>query len=83
MVFGDCYYSVLVVSAAEKFNATMSTLLPSTDYYPVKFVTNIAAAKRAYLEQQYDLLLSTRRCPMILALALPPMSHAETALWLC
>ena len=63
MVFGDCYYSVLVVSAAEKFNATMSTLLPSTDYYPVKFVTNIAAAKRAYLEQQYDFVIINAPLP--------------------
>ena len=63
MVFGDCYYSVLVVSAAEKFNATMATLLPSTDYYPVKFVTNIAAAKRAYLEQQYDFVIINAPLP--------------------
>lgn len=63
MVFGDCYYSVLVVSAAEKFNATMATLLPSTDYYPVKFVTNIATAKRAYLEQQYDFVIINAPLP--------------------
>lgn len=63
MVFGDCYYSVLVVSAAEKFNETLAALLPSTDYYPVKFVTNIAAAKRAYLEQQYDFVIINAPLP--------------------
>ena len=63
MVFGECYYSVLVGSAAEKFNATMATLLPPTDYYPVKFVTNIAAAKRAYWEQQYDFVIINAPLP--------------------
>lgn len=63
MVFGDCYYSVLVVSAAEKFNETMAALLPSTDYYPVKFVTNVAAAKRAFLEQQYDFVIINTPLP--------------------
>lgn len=63
MVFGNCYYSVLVVSAAEKFNETLAALLPSTDYYPVKFVTNIAAAKRAYLEQQYDFVIINAPLP--------------------
>lgn len=57
MVFGENYYSVLVVSAAEKFHETMTALLPATDYYPVKFVTNIAAAKRAFLEQRYDFVI--------------------------
>lgn len=63
MVFGDCYYSVLVVSAAEKFNETIAALLPPSDYYPVKFVTNIAAAKRAYLEQQYDFVIINAPLP--------------------
>ena len=63
MVFGDRYYSVLVVSAAEKFSETMLTLLPSSDYYPVRFVTNIAAAKRAFLEQQYDFVIINTPLP--------------------
>lgn len=63
MVFGDNSYSVLVVSAAEKFNETMTTLLPSADYYPVKFATNIAAAKRAFLEQAYDFVIINAPLP--------------------
>lgn len=63
MVFGNSYYSVLVVSAGEKFNETMTVLLPSTDYFPVKFVTNIAAAKRAFLEQQYDFVIINAPLP--------------------
>ena len=63
MVFGETYYRVLVVSAVEKFNEVMATLLPSTDYYPVKFVTNIAAAKRAFLEQRYDFVIINAPLP--------------------
>lgn len=63
MVFGDNSYSVLVVSAAGKFSDTMAALLPSADYYPVRFVTNVAAAKRAYLEQQYDFVIINSPLP--------------------
>lgn len=57
MVFGQSIYSVLVVSAAPKFNETIAALLPATDFNPVRFVSNVAAAKRACLEQRYDLVI--------------------------
>ena len=63
MVFGEIVYSVLVVSAAQKFNDTMTSLLPSTDYYPIRFVSNIAAAKRALLEQHYDFVIINAPLP--------------------
>ncbi len=63
MVFGENCYSVLVVSAAEKFNNTMMELLPSSDYYPVRTAANIAAAKRAYLEQRYDFVIINAPLP--------------------
>ena len=63
MVFGESYYSVLVVSAAQQFNEVMSTLLPPKDYYPVKFVNNVAAAKRAFLEQPYDFVIINAPLP--------------------
>lgn len=63
MVFGNVVYSVLVVSASQKFNETMTGLLPSTDYYPVRFVTNIAAAKRSLLEQRYDFVIINAPLP--------------------
>lgn len=63
MVFGDTCYSVLLVSAVEKFHNTMMELLPPSDYYPVKTVTNIAAAKRAYLEQRYDMVIINAPLP--------------------
>lgn len=63
MVFKEVVYSVLVVSSAQKFNETLTTLLPGTDYYPVTFVSNVAAAKRALLEQSYDIVLVNTPLP--------------------
>lgn len=63
MVFGEACYSVLVVSAAEKFNATMTALLPATEYDPIRFESNIAAAKRAFLEQHYDFVIINAPLP--------------------
>lgn len=63
MVFGETYYSVLVVSAAEKFNAAIAEMLPPTDYCPVRFTANIAAAKRAFLEQKYDFVIINTPLP--------------------
>lgn len=57
MVFKELVYSVLVVSSSQKFNDAIAALLPATDYYPVRFVNNIAAAERALLEQSYDFVV--------------------------
>lgn len=63
MVFKEVVYSVLVVSSAQKFNETLTTLLPATDFYPVNFVSNVAAAKRALLERSYDLVIVNTPLP--------------------
>lgn len=63
MVFGSCAYSVLVVSAAAKFNDTIDAMLPDTDYAPIRFVSSIAAAKRAMLERSYDLVIINTPLP--------------------
>lgn len=63
MVFCTNAYSVLVVSATEKFQETMSLLLPSSDYYPVRYACSIAAARRAYLEQSYDFVIINAPLP--------------------
>ena len=57
MVFLDRTYSVLLVSASEKFNESMMPLLPGSIYYPVTTVKSVSAAKRRLLEQEYDLVL--------------------------
>ena len=63
MVFSDQTYSVLVVSAARKFNDAIAPLLPYSDYYPVKYADNIAAAKRELLARAYDLVLINAPLP--------------------
>ena len=63
MVFQERTYSVLVVSASEKFNTTTMTLLPVTDYWPVATVKSIAEAKRKLLEQPYDIVLINAPLP--------------------
>ncbi len=57
MLFNDRTYSVLVVSASEKFNASLGSLLPNYYYHPVKYVSNIASAKRVTLENKYDMVI--------------------------
>ena len=57
MVFLDRTYSVLLVSAAEKFNESLIRLLPGSMYYPVTTVKSVSAAKRRLLDQDYDLVL--------------------------
>ena len=57
MVFSDQTYSVLVVSAAQKFNEAFAAMLPGSEYYPVRFVGNIAAARREMVNKTYDLVI--------------------------
>ena len=63
MVFQDSTYSVLVVSASEKFNTAMQSLLPPTDYWPVTVVRNISEARRRTLEDEFDLILINAPLP--------------------
>ena len=46
MVFSDRTYSVLVVSAAQKFNEAFAEMLPGSEYYPVRFECNNEEAKQ-------------------------------------
>ncbi len=50
-------YSVLVVSAAEKLNTTLVSFLPESHYQPVRVVTSVSAAKRAWSERDYDFVI--------------------------
>ena len=63
MVFQERTYSVLIVSASEKFNTTTASLLPMTDYWPVNMVHSVAAAKRRQLDQPYDIVLINAPLP--------------------
>ena len=50
-------YSVLVVSASEKFNQSLAGLLPQSRFSPVRTVSGVGAARRELLERPYDLVL--------------------------
>ncbi len=56
-------YSVLVVSSAEKFNESISKLLPEAKYHTVSFVGSINAAKRELLERPYDFIFVNSPLP--------------------
>lgn len=56
-------YSVLIVSAAEKFNTALLPLLPASGYEPVTTVSDISAAKRAVLQRTYDLVIVNAPLP--------------------
>ena len=57
MVFQERTYSVLVVSASEKFNSNIMPLLPVTDYWPVTFAKSVAEAKRKLLDRSIDIVV--------------------------
>lgn len=63
MVFREETYSVLVVSSHPKFNDALQPLLPYSDYYPVCFVSNIAAARREMLGRHYDFVIINAPLP--------------------
>ncbi len=56
-------YSVLVVSAAEKLNASLTGFLPPSHYHPVKIVSSISAGKRAWNERDYDFVMINSPLP--------------------
>lgn len=63
MVFQDKTYSVLLVSASEKFNSATMELLPVTDYWPVVTVRSVSDARRRLLEQEFDIVLINAPLP--------------------
>ena len=63
MVFSERTYSVLVVSSVSKFNDALTPMLPNSDYYPVCFVSNIAAARREMLARAFDLVIINTPLP--------------------
>ena len=53
----DSCYSVLIVSANEKFNATLTSFLPKDTYDPVMVAESVSAARRLYGERKTDLVI--------------------------
>ena len=63
MVFQERTYSVLLVSASEKFNTAVMPLLPPTDYHPVRIAKSVAQAQRMLLERAFDLVVVNAPLP--------------------
>lgn len=56
-------YSVLIVSAAEKFNTSIKELFQDFYYSTINFETSISAAKRALVEREYDIIFVNSPLP--------------------
>lgn len=65
MVFQERTYSVLLVSAGEKFSKTLTELLPPTHFWPVNLARSTDEARRALLSTQYDMVLINAPCRTI------------------
>lgn len=63
MIFQERTYSVLLVSASEKFNASMMPLLPVTDYWPVTVAKSIGEARRRMVDESYDIVIINSPLP--------------------
>ena len=62
-VFQNDTYSVLLVSASEKFNTATLPLLPSTDYWPVTVAKSVGEARRILINTPFDLILVNAPLP--------------------
>ena len=56
-------YSVLTVSANEKFNISLRALLNESKFSPVKTVSSVASARRELLSRNYDLIMINSPLP--------------------
>lgn len=56
-------YSVLIVSAAEKFNSAIPEIFSVPLFSPVNTVNNISAAKRAIGERDFDIVIINSPLP--------------------
>ena len=56
-------YSVLIVSAAEKLNTALSSLLAESHHHPVKIVSDVSAARRVWASQTFDYLIINTPLP--------------------
>ena len=63
MVFQSDPYRVLLVSAGEKFNASLLALLPNTDFWPVTVAGSLSRARRLGVAAQHDLVIVNAPLP--------------------
>ncbi len=63
MSLKESVYSILIISASEKFNNGISTILSPLKYDPICVVSNISAAKRAFAERSFDCVIINSPLP--------------------
>ena len=63
MDFKEQIYSILFVSAADKFNTSVAELFSDFKYHSVLFEASISAAKRALIEREFDFVIINSPLP--------------------
>lgn len=56
-------YSVLIVSANDKFTTILTSLLPPEEYSPVTVVRDVGSARRSLLQMERDLIIVNTPLP--------------------
>lgn len=56
-------YSILVVSAADNFNASVAPLLSESYYSPIVYASSISTAKRMVAERSFDFIIINSPLP--------------------
>ena len=55
-------YSVLIVCAGENLTSALSSLMPESRYYPIRFVSSVSAARREWNAMSYDYVIINSPC---------------------
>ena len=63
MSLKERFYSILIVSATDRFTSAFADLLPETRHYPMNHVTSVSAAKRALAEKTFDFVIINAPLP--------------------
>lgn len=63
MVFQERTYSVLIVTASDRFTDSIMPLLPMTDYWPVQTASSVAEARRWLADTEFDIVLINTPLP--------------------
>ena len=56
-------YSVLIVSASDVFNSSLTPLLPESRFNPIRIETSVNAARRALSDRNYDFVIINSPLP--------------------
>jgi len=78
-------YSVLIVSANDKFTTILTSLLPPEEYSPVTVVRDVGSARRALLETDRDIIIVNTPLPdeMGVNFAIDTGAESNSVVMLC